>query len=147
MRSGPRWDMRVSGAPIDFAARAMAAIALGGDCAGKTFHIVNPRDTPWNDLVAWTRAFGYPLSHVPFEEWRGELFRDVKQSGDNALTGLSPFFSKAVLDNVRLPLFDNRQTLESLAGSGIYCPPLDSVYWDACLRRFVESGYMAGPPA
>jgi len=146
MGSGPQWDMQVAGAPIDFASRAMVTIALRSDSAGKTFHLVNPQNTSWNDLVTWTRAYGYPLRHVPFDDWRKELFRDVRQSSDNALRGLSPFFSESVLANVRLPRFDCRQTLQSLASSGVHCPPVDSVFWDTCLMRFVESGYMAGPP-
>jgi thioester reductase-like protein len=144
---GPRWDMQVAGAPIDYAAKAIVSIALQSESTGKTFHIVNPRNTPWNDLLAWTRAYGYQLRHVPFDEWRRELIRDTRRSGDNALRGLTPFFSDTVLENVRLPLFDSRQTLSSLAGRGVHCPPLDSAFWDICLRRFIESGYMEGPAA
>lgn len=147
MLNGPLWTMQIAGAPIDYAAKAMVAIALRSDAAGKTFHIVNPRSTPWNELMDWTNAYGYRLRHTPFDEWRKELSRNLRQPGDNALRGLAPFFADAVLDNVRLPLFDCRQTLEGLAGSGVHCPPIDAHFWRTCLTRFVESGFMEGPAA
>jgi thioester reductase-like protein len=144
--SGPLWTLQVAGAPIDYAAAAMAAIALRTDAAGKTFHIVNPQSTPLNDLMAWTRAYGYRLRHIPFDDWRQELSRNVRQPGDNALRAISPFFSDTVLENVRLPFFDCRQTLESLAGTGMHCPPIDLLYWNTCMRRFIDGGFMDGPP-
>lgn len=143
---GPLWTLQVAGAPIDYAATAIVAIALRSDSAGKTFHIVNPQSTPWNELMGWTNAYGYQLRHIPFDDWRRELSCNVRQPGDNALRAISPFFSDTVLENVRLPSFDCRQTLESLAGSGVHCPPIDSRFWNTCIQRFIEGGFLEGPP-
>jgi hypothetical protein len=86
--------------------------------------------------------FGFPLEHLPFEEWRTRIVS--RRSGTVALLGLVPFLNDAV-DRVRLPHSESARTQADLCRFGIACPPLDRDLVHTYLRAFIASGF-TNPP-
>lgn len=102
-----------------------------------------------------TGGLGITLRKLPYTQWVGELVRHV---AENPTSATAPFVSLCV-DRSRaadmsvkemylkgtFPALGRRNTDEALAGSGLHCPPVDSVLLDRYLEYFFASGYIARP--
>jgi hypothetical protein len=85
------------------------------------------------------RSYGYPLTQVTYDQWRTTLIELAEQSPAQTLSALLPFFPPQMQyqdqskPQAELRL-DCKNTLASLAGSGITCPSLD----ESLLRTYVS---------
>jgi thioester reductase-like protein len=142
--AAPDMDMTVDMTPVDYVSGAVVRLARRPASPGQVYHLVNARQLPWNRLVEWVRAYGYPLRHLPYNRWRDELLAHPEFSPENALYLLSPLFS-ALPGDGRLSVpemrFDARNAQAGLAGTGVACPPVDErlleTYFDTAVRRGV----------
>ncbi|OAN67115.1 thioester reductase domain-containing protein [Sphingomonas sp. TDK1] len=142
MGSAPDLAIPIAGAPIDFAARAMVQLTHAGPADGRVYHLVNPAETRWLDIVAGIEGAGYPIARVPYDEWTQQLKRDGAAAG----FALGPFFTEGIFQRVRLPRFDDRHVREGLAGTALRCPPLSSRLVARCLAYLVQREWIAPPP-
>jgi thioester reductase-like protein len=142
----PDYDAPIQLAPIDYVACAIVYLSLQDDQVGKTFHLVNPQTSTWSELFDWARMLGHRLDLCRYSDWLDELLRRSKTRHDNALFGLIPLFSEAMLEPATLPVFDCANTLAGLAGSGIDCPPMDQSLVATLFAGSVESGFLDRSP-
>ncbi|MGE6758927.1 thioester reductase domain-containing protein [Corallococcus interemptor] len=138
--------------PVDFCARVVAHVALGGKHAGSVFNLPGGRTVSWSELVQMLETLGYPLRRVPYSEWYRELTAAVERGEDNALTRFHPLFtedtpSEDVGYPDSLPRFDTTRLHAALAGSGIACREVDLAFLRLYLDYFVSIGYLPPPSA
>lgn len=139
----PELDLRLQLAPVDYASRAIVQLAARPESQGATYHLVNPGTIPWNLVFEWLAEYGFPIPRLPAAEFMAALLAQISSSSANALSGLSPLLAEFTVEHLRLPLFDCRQTLDRLAGSGITCPALDTNLWRTYFDGFVRSGFLS----
>ena len=140
----PDLNLRVSGAPVDFAARAIVSLSRMPAAPDRAYHLVNPNDISWNEFCQWFASQGYPLKRVSFPDWRQGILKSVRTDPGNALMPLLPFVSEHGFDYAKLPRFDCTDTSEQLRAAGLSCPPTDDAILRTWLRYYQESGYLKG---
>ncbi|HTX76061.1 MAG TPA: thioester reductase domain-containing protein, partial [Terracidiphilus sp.] len=115
----PDLDMRIDGAPVDFVADAIVKLAARSN--GATYHLVNGSGIAWNDFVSWHVSKGYRITSVPYADWRIALQKAIHSGKENALRGLSPFFSDSPFSFARLANFACDDTMRVLSDLGVVC--------------------------
>jgi thioester reductase-like protein len=125
-----RTGVRISAVPVDYAVRAGLQIAGDERSIGRTFHIVDPKPvTVRHALNLFAEATGHP---APREHDPLNLATALMRA-----PGLQRFrnTTRAFLDHLKTDvIYDDRNTRELLAGTGIACPDLES-YVDAMVAR------------
>jgi thioester reductase-like protein len=144
----PDLNLRVSGAPVDFAARSIVVLSQIPPPAAAAYHLVNERDITWNELCRWFASRGYPLRCLPFSDWRAQILASAKTEGA-AVLPLLPFVADEGFDHAKLPRFDCALAARHLLAAGCSCPAIDSDLLSRWLRFYQDSGYFgfAGGPA
>ncbi|WP_163510264.1 type I polyketide synthase [Fodinicola acaciae] len=130
-------------ASVDDVARVIVAISLRTPANGATFHPLDPRPLPWNELFDHVRAAGYPVRSVPFDEWRQMLAQRLEAGDDNALEPLAGNLSAATGDR-RMPRFGTENVDAALAGE-LPRPVLDDRYFRTVLDYFTRRGWLPPP--
>jgi len=126
--------------PVDFVARAMAAIASRPGLDGKTFHLVDPEPLSLGDTVnVFLKAAHGPQFTLRVDPRAVGM---VPKEFRGLLTGWKPYqaLRRQFLDRVKIPeaalgyvnsraRFKADNTLAALQGTGIAPPPLESYAW------------------
>lgn len=146
----PEFDLEIDLAPVDFLSGALVWLSRQPSLIGKTFHLLNPRSVPWNQIVDWLIEAGMPVERLPLNDWLARLHRAAQNSADNALYSLLPFLRAGAARNLDgteadypEPRIDCRRTVESLAGSDWACPPLGAEHFRLFLSH-LERGKEQG---
>lgn len=125
-----RTGVRISAVPVDYATRAGARIAEDPRSVGKTFHLVDPKPvTVHHALRLFAEATGRPAprEHDPLNLATALLRAPGLQRFANT--------TRAFLDHLKTDvIYEDRNTRELLAGTGITCPELAS-YVDVMVAR------------
>jgi thioester reductase-like protein len=119
--------------PIDFAAAALAHLSLHVENAD-TFHLANPRSLTLEEIVAALAEKGIRIAEVAVPHWHDrlrELQRDAPAAAAACLALCRGLPGEAAFDRYRTMdlfqstdvVFDMRQALAGLSGTGISCPP------------------------
>jgi hypothetical protein len=104
----------------------------------------------YDELLALVNGAGLSLRALPFEQWRQLLVDMVQGLGaEGAATGGSPYMSpflplleEVTAEQVFMPTFDNSNTLQGLAGTGVTCPPVGPELLQTYLGFFQSSGFV-----
>ena len=125
-----RTGVRISTVPVDYAVKAGIKIADDPRAVGQTFHIVDPKPvTVHHALRLFAEATGRP---APREHDPLNLATALMRA-----PGMQRYTSttRAFLDQLKTDvIYDDRNTRELLAGTGITCPDLGS-YVDVMVAR------------
>ncbi|RXR23096.1 NAD-dependent epimerase/dehydratase family protein [Oerskovia turbata] len=132
----------VQAAPIDHVARAYVRLALNPAFEGETSHLVNEPVVSWSEFFEHVRSYGYPLTRMPFDEWRTAV--TGRRSGTLALLGLAPFLTRTI-DDVRLANFAAPGTRSALGLTGPWCPVVDRDLVHTFLDGFVAGRFFPAP--
>jgi thioester reductase-like protein len=136
--------------PVDFLTRSLVALALKPQYLGKTFHLSNGKRYSSEDILDWTRAFGYALEKVEYATWDAA----VRSLGHEiSVAPMLMFLEQAADLDIRPadwfsnePCYDASRTLETLAGEGIGCPVPSTELMAVYLAHFIRTGYLVPPP-
>ena len=125
-----RTGVRISAVPVDYAVRAGLHIAEDERSIGRTFHIVDPKPvTVQHALRLFAEATGRPSprEHDPLNLATALMRAPGLQRFQNT--------TRAFLDHLKTDvIYDDRNSRELLAGTGIQCPELES-YVDVMVSR------------
>ncbi|MDH4281151.1 MAG: SDR family oxidoreductase [Myxococcales bacterium] len=125
-----RTGVRISAVPVDYAVKAGIRIAEDERSIGRTFHIVDPKPvTVQHALQLFAEATGRPAprEHDPLNLPTALMRAPGLQRFRNT--------TRAFLDHLKTDVvYDDRNTRELLAGTGIQCPDLES-YVDVMVAR------------
>lgn len=148
----PDMNCEITLVPVNYVSKAVVHLSLQKESLGKAFHLNNPNYSTWNEVADWIEKFGYPVQQLPYEVWEAELIK-IAGSGDNALSGLVPFFLRrwseeqltfAGLGQRRVKL-NCQETVARLAGTSITCPRVDSKLLNTYFSHFIRSGFLEAP--
>ncbi|MFC3961338.1 amino acid adenylation domain-containing protein [Nocardia jiangsuensis] len=142
-------EAAVSLAPVDYVARALAALVTGGIPAGERYHLVNTAPTPVRDILHGLERLGYALRTVTPDEAQQVLADRLAAGGapgdDLARAALLVGNYADLNSGVGDLVLDDTATRRALAGTGITCPAVDAAVIDRCLLRFREAGLLPQP--
>jgi len=142
----PRFAGHVDMVPVDYVAKAMAAIAARPDAIGRVFHLVNPAPLEFPDLAAGFGRAGYPTDAVEMTTWYGELVRRSASSEEDwtVAVALLSEWTRHATTGMRDPRFDSHRTREFL-GADIRCPTVDPTVLARYLRQLADTGFLRPP--
>jgi thioester reductase-like protein len=128
-----RTGVRISAVPVDYAVAAALAISEDDRAVGRTFHIVDPKPvTVHAALRLFAEATGRPppREHDPLNLATALMRAPGMQRFTNT--------TRAFLDHLKTDvIYDDRNTRELLASTGVTCPDLAS-YVDVMVARAQE---------
>jgi thioester reductase-like protein len=136
--------------PVDFVSRAIVFLAGQTDCAGKTFHLVNPAPVTSDELDDMIRAAGYPLEVRSYCQWWARLTELVQEESSDwsailpllRMQGDSSTGESLPLWPPRNMRFRAEQTTAVLARHSLLCPPIDARLIKKCLEYFRRLGFL-----
>lgn len=140
--------------PVDFAVRALIALSARADLLGKVFHVVNPQQSFWAQMQAALCARGSPITTRPYADCIARL-REAARRGENVpMLAFMPFLTQKRSGSSRYVLeedhaeviYDCRNLLEGLAGSGVELPPDKEQLIDVYLTYLARHGLLAPLP-
>ena len=126
--------------PVDYVSRAIIELSRGPRNLGSTFHLSNPRPLPYQELVQTIQSLGIPLTVVSFDQWRNELANRVASAENSDWLSFLPLIEEVDESQVFMPPFDCRNTLDGLANSDVYCPPVGFELFSTYLKYFDQLG-------
>jgi thioester reductase-like protein len=132
-------DWHVDSIPVDYAARAIVALARARKSHLETFHVRHSRPRHWRELVLWLNLFGYPVRLMPTGQWNAQVFEAGGKGG--ALSSYRRFFTghpgarpfETYISTAQEELGCDGSHM-ALAALGIEEPALDT----PLLRRYVD---------
>jgi thioester reductase-like protein len=112
--------------PVDFAAAAMAEIALAPAHSNRHYHAITETPITWRAFVEGMRDEGHLVQLVPFAAWHKAL-RGVLAAHRDFMplvvaSSLDP--ARTARTNIQEIHFDASHLREALAPTGVTCPPL-----------------------
>jgi thioester reductase-like protein len=170
--SAPDLDGATDMTPVDYVSSAIVHLSRSKQALGNVFHVVNPQQLHVRQLVAWIRSTGYPIGHLPYDQWRTQLLSRAAHFKGQTVYSLVPLFSARTSEQPLRPnearpdvqntvdqigsimaaqyaagsvKFDDQQTRDGLAGSSIICPQVDGDVFARYLAYFVRSGFLHAP--
>ena len=114
--------------PVDFAAAAMAEIALGRGDASGFYHTITEGPIAWRDFVRTVREQGHQLELVPTPAWHEALRAALPAHREfTPLAAMSAQDQTRGLNgaNIFSMQFDASRLRAALAGTDVVCPALD----------------------
>jgi amino acid adenylation domain-containing protein/thioester reductase-like protein len=141
--------------PVDYLADAVVHIATRRPATGRVYHLTNPGPARLADMLDRMRAAGYDITTLPYPRWVAELVRHVTA---HPTSPTAPFVSLCVNRSNKtdisvkemyfagtFPSLGRSNVVRDLAGSGLYCPPVDEALLDRYLAYFFSTGYIPRP--
>ncbi|MEF2968726.1 amino acid adenylation domain-containing protein [Paenibacillus sp. M1] len=140
----PSVDWQVDLTPVNYAGEAIVALALQEETAGRLFHICNPVQLPYKQLVDCFRDLGYRVELLDWPAYEAWLL-DAGQRKDSI--GVELAMAQLEGDGAKNSPFKFAcpQTSEFLAGTTVACHAPDREYIARLVRHAVSVGYFPRP--
>eukprot|EP01062_Namystynia_karyoxenos_P038736 TRINITY_DN2813_c2_g1_i2.p1 TRINITY_DN2813_c2_g1~~TRINITY_DN2813_c2_g1_i2.p1 ORF type:complete len:1578 (+),score=573.80 TRINITY_DN2813_c2_g1_i2:90-4823(+) len=130
--------------PVDYMSKAIVTLSLDPQGAGRHFNLVNPHPVPYAAVFRFLKESGYPLTELPFAQWRQRLHDAVSAGQDNALAAIIAQFSEGWADGLRTcQVHDCAQVTAGMTGTPF--PEVEPTLVGA-LTYFVACGFIQPPP-
>ncbi len=130
--------------PVDYAAAAIAHIALQPDTPPGVYHICNPCPVLKARIWEAIREYGFPIRILPAEHYLEEVLDSDDELFLRGLQSVLVYLD----DYAKSPaIFDARMALQRLEDSGITCPPPDPALLYRYLDYCVNIGFLPSPAA
>ena len=137
------WRMEMT--PVDFVAGAIRRLASDPDAPGRVFHLANPDPPAAFEVFSWFEDLGYRLERLPYPEWLAAQRESSRR--DDVVGGVLGGTSTGEHEIWDGNLYDDRNTLRALEGSGLERPAIDGALLERYARYFAEQGLAEPPPA
>jgi thioester reductase-like protein len=142
--------------PVDYVAASVVHISLREDGLDRVYHFPHPHETPFKVAYDFMETYGYRLERLPREEWERQVLERLRTETDNALAPFLPvianyqaFAETAAMEGragvMQRVAFDDSNTQQEIAGTGIVCPDVDDRLLRTYFDWFVESGFLEPP--
>ncbi|ONF75001.1 thioester reductase domain-containing protein [Amycolatopsis keratiniphila] len=142
--SGVLPEASVNVTPVDFAARAVLALAATAPPAGWPItHIHHPCPVPMTDIAAVLGSAGRPTKVLPVPEWSAALEELGDRPGSDPVMRLLPVIASRVLGGN--PQFLAPRTEALLRGMGLQCPTVDTATVDRYVAHLRSTGFLSAP--
>ncbi|UHA60728.1 amino acid adenylation domain-containing protein [Metabacillus litoralis] len=139
----PKVDANMDFAMVDIASKSIVALALDDQSVGKVFHICNPHNVSYADMLSSIKSFGYPIELVDLNVYEDWLYNDNPKNQEGlelAMAGLEGDGAK------NSPLvYACPATTNALNKKGIIFPIPDEDFIHRMLTHAVEVGFLPIP--
>ncbi|MBB5868976.1 thioester reductase-like protein [Allocatelliglobosispora scoriae] len=139
LRAAPETTGEVCVGSVDFTARAIAALSLRPDAAGRTHHPVEEQAFPMSRLFDHLATAREPLERVDVGGWHRRLTEAPDSSAAFVLLAVwrAARHLLAETEIAASPAFDVTQTRTVLADEGVDTSVLDEPYFHRMIRRII----------
>jgi hypothetical protein len=100
-------------------------------------------------MANYIRSLGYPIELVGYDQWRSQLI-NTADSPENALYPLLSIFAEKTSNtqpkSSAIRKLDCQNTLSGLAGTSIFCPPVDAELFSTYFSYLIQTGFLNSPP-
>ncbi len=131
--------------PVDYVSKAIVHLSQKRESLGQAFNLSTSRQVNFTELVDLIDGLGYPLSRIPFDDWKADLFDLALRDPEGGWQVFLPLINEIDMDVVSMPRFDQRNTRAGLRETEIDNPALGSEMLKNYFNFFVESGYLNPP--
>lgn len=139
----PMADWHVDFTPIDYASAAIARLAVMPETEGQVFHIVNPQQLLYTDLVDMVRDCGYPVELMSMQAYTQWLLDDsIQKDAEGVRIAMSQLGGDGAQDSPLI--YDCTNAMAFLAETTASCPPIDQAFIRRMIDHAVSIGYF--PP-
>ncbi|RAV03458.1 non-ribosomal peptide synthetase [Paenibacillus sp. YN15] len=140
----PRAHCHVDITPVDYAGSAIAALAQRQGSLGGMFHICNPVQLSYEELVGYFQAYGYKIRFMELDEYEGWLL-DAGAPKDEE--GLKLAMAQLEGDGAKHSnwRFSCARTSPYLEEARIFCRKPDSELLEKLIKYAVSIGYFRRP--
>jgi thioester reductase-like protein len=127
--------------PVDFAAAAMAEIAVASTHSNRHYHTLTDAPITWREFMRGVQAHGHAMELVPYGAWHGALRELLPAHREFTALALSASLDpeRGASTNISRMHFDTSRLRLALAPVGLACPPMDQpligTYSDAMARE------------
>lgn len=137
-----RWYVDVT--PIDYAGKAVATLALQNHTVGSLFHVCNPSQILYDDMLQSIQDYGYNIELLEWSKYESWVL-DHNQPKDRM--GLELAMAQLEGDGAKNSAFRFTcpQTLEFLAESVVPCEAPDKAFFERMIDYAVSIGYFPKP--
>ncbi|MCZ8523837.1 MULTISPECIES: non-ribosomal peptide synthetase family protein [Paenibacillus] len=136
----PKANWYVDFTPIDYASRSIVHLAFREDTVGRTFHICNPEQILYSDLIEMIRDCGYEVETIEFQRYMDWLFdAGIPKPAEALQLAMAQLEGDGAKDSeVR---YGCTVTSAFLRGTDIACPPAGQEFIRLMLQYAAEIGY------
>ncbi|WP_340676620.1 thioester reductase domain-containing protein [Paraglaciecola sp.] len=132
--------------PVDYVAKASLYIALNiHQTVHKTYHLTNPNQLTFNQLVNCIRDNGYTIRNIADEEYFSALYEDRMLLEDkpyrSTFTDLLSIFVDE--DLIELGKWDTKEAVALLEKAGIQCPIADKNLFSTYLKYAAKRNWIS----
>lgn len=141
------YDLQLEMVPVDYAAAAVARIALRPGTPPSTFNLTGTRSVSMNEVIDMIVACGYPLERLEYDEWHERLLAAVDRGEENQMARYLVLLGKGrPAEEIGYPgskpHFENDNVRRALEGSGLECPDVTLEVFRRYLDYFVAVGFL-----
>ncbi|MEK5478889.1 amino acid adenylation domain-containing protein [Paenibacillus sp. FSL R5-0407] len=136
------WQVDIT--PVNYAAEAITALALQKETAGRLFHICNPVQLSYTQMIDYFRQYGYQIDLLDWPEYESWLL-DSNVPKDS--TGMELAMAQLEGDGAKNSpyRFACPHTVEYLQGTPVVCKEPDREYMTRLADHAVSVGYFPKP--
>ncbi len=139
----PNVDYNLDFTMVDYASRAITHILLLDDAVGGVYHICNPVNVPYKEVIAALNTYGYSIDLIPQQQFESFLYSDEDKDAEGLALAIAGLEGDGAKDS---PLsYHCPNTLDMLKGSDIVCPLPNEAFIHRMLDYAVKIGYFNKP--
>jgi amino acid adenylation domain-containing protein/thioester reductase-like protein len=131
--------------PVDYVSKSIVHLSQQPESFGSAFNLSTSEQLNFTELVDLVSDLGYPLSRIPFDNWKADLFELAMHDPEGGWQVFLPLINEIDMEVVSMPRFDQENTLAGLRETGIQNlalgPDMLKIYFD----YFIKSGYLNPP--
>ncbi|WP_438348686.1 amino acid adenylation domain-containing protein [Paenibacillus sp. FA6] len=144
LKKAPQVSWQVDVTPINYAGQAIAALALSNDTVGRMFHICNPVQIPYKDMIEVFRKYGYDITLLDWEQYESWL---LDSSQPKEQIGLELAMAQLEGDGAKNSnyRFACPQTTEYLRELNVECRVPDQLYFQRLIDHAITVDYFDKP--
>ncbi|KNY26420.1 thioester reductase domain-containing protein [Pseudobacteroides cellulosolvens] len=140
----PDIEMLIDMAPVDYVSSAIVKISQKEDALGKNYHLGNPEFMTAAEFYKIVSTLGFSLKTMNFNQWKTALVAASKKSAQSASLIVIPFIRGGHFNNSHV-LYDQTNTYQALAGTGIECPKISKELLQVYFDYFYTIGFVKKP--
>ncbi|KAL9542716.1 hypothetical protein MBANPS3_008470 [Mucor bainieri] len=115
LKSMPELTTRIDWVPLDFAAASIAKIMIDtasdkANAPNAVYHIVNPNEVQWSDILETMRQCGMEFDVVPIKQW----VQALSKREDAPAYKLMSFYENAFKDLADSPHWNTEKTVQAV---------------------------------
>lgn len=137
--------------PVDYVSKATVQLALRDPAAEVTFHLTNPFERSYTDIIQMIARCGYPITMVSQEEYRSMLFeRRLLVGGEEyksyTTQAFKWWFRREGFDFAESCRTDTTLARQALEPAGIRCPAIDERLLAVYIEHGIKQNYFPPSP-